>query len=255
MRPLSQTTLAFNRAQGVGGAAFTPESIPNLTCWMDAQEASTLTGDPVTAWASRVPTVTWDQGTPAEQPSLVTVNSLTMVNFDGGDFLNNGSGPTALQPGSDDFTTVAVFRSDDAGRGIIWANDDGAGKRWFIRTHLNGTDLEFSIDDDTTAQTLTASDEDFTDSAVRVIIATRDGTNLRFYYGDGGTLAEDAASPVAIGAYGDLGEGVNPGIGDVSSGGGQAFSGDIGELMFYKQALSAQQRSDLYDYLVAKWDL
>lgn len=236
--------------------AFSPEDIENLTVWMDAQESSTITGDPITNWESRVGSVTWVEGVPGAQPSLVTVNGLTMINFDGGDFLSQAGGsPTTLQPGSADFTIVSAFRATDADRGMLWINDDAAGKRWLLRTHVNGVDIEFSIDDNTTAQTLTASDVDFTDDTVRVIIASRDGTNLRFYYGDGGTLTEDAASPVAIGSYGDLGAGVNPGLGDLSLGGGQGLSGDIGELFFYKQALSSAERTSLYDYLVSKWSL
>lgn len=239
---------------------FLPTDIADLTVWMDAQDNGTIdfdTSDAVTAWRSRVGNVAWNEGNSTNQPSMTQVVDRQMMSFDGSnDYLDfDGTDPEDLQPGSDDFTIVAVFRATDTDRGILWINDDGAGKRWLLRTHSAGTDLEFSIDDNTTAQTLQATSVDYSDGTVRVVIASRDGTNLRLYYGDGGSLTEDSASPVSIGTYGDLGSGVNPGIGDVSLGGGQALAGQIGELLFYKHALTSQERADLYAYLVDRWSL
>lgn len=237
-------------------SAFDPEtSISDLAAWWDPTLASTIdnpTG--ITAFRDRFAGASFDQSTPGASPSTTTVNGDTMINWDGGDQMSDLVGHTELRPGSDDFTLVVVFRATDANRGMIIAKDDGAGKRWLLRTHLNGTDMEFSIDDNTTAQTVVASDVDFSDNTVRVVMGSRDGTNLRFYYGDGGALTEDAASPVAIGAYGDLGAGQAT-MGDNGLGGGQALTGDVGDIFFYKKALSAEERTDLYNFLVSKWSM
>lgn len=238
---------------------FLPTDISDLTVWMDAQANDTIdatTAGAVSAWRSRVGNVAWNEGNASNQPATTQIVDRQMLSFDGTDYLDfDGTDPEDLQPGSDDFTVVAVFRATDTDRGILWINDDGLGKRWLLRTHSAGTDLEFSIDDNTTALALQATSVDYSDGTVRVVIASRDGTNMRLYYGDGGSLAEDSASPVSIGTYGDLGSGVNPGIGDVSLFAGQGLTGQIGELLFYKHALTSQERADLYAYLVDRWSL
>ena len=238
-----------------GSSPFSPEDITELSAWWDPTLASTIDNpSSITAFRDRVAGASFDQTNPGARPSTATVSGDTMINYDGGDQLFDLVGHTELQPGSDDFTVVAVFRSTSAGRGMIMIKDNGAGRRWLLRTHLNGTDMEFSVDDDTVAQTVTASDVDFSDNTVRVVFGVRDGTNLRFYYGDGGTLTEDAASPVAIGSYGALGAG-QASMGDVSLGGGQALTGDVGDIMFFKKALTSEERANVYSFLVSKWSL
>lgn len=235
--------------------AFSPEDINNLAAWWDPTISANIdnpTG--MTAYRDVITGASFDQSNPGARPNVQAVNGVDAVQCDGGDHMADLVATTVLQPGSGDFTVVAVFQSTDANRGLIIGKDDGAGRRWFIRTHSNGTDFEFSIDDDTTAQTVTATDVDFSDGGLYVVIGSRDGTNLTFHYGDGGALAESSASPVAIGAYGSLGAGQAT-MFDNGLGGGQAFTGEVGDMMFYKQALSAQERSDLYDFLVSKWGM
>lgn len=256
-RPLSNLNLALNRSQGAGGG-FSPIDIPNLTCWLDAQDNSSLTlisGNQVQTWASRVSPVSTFDGPTGQRPLTVTVNGLQMLQFDGiNDILVGQAQQGNLQPGSADFAVVQVYRSTNAGNGLIWWKDDGAGKRWLIRVQ-GGTDSIFSLDDNTVAQNLIATDVDFTNDDIYVVFCERDGTNLRFYYGNGGVLSESAVSPVSIGAYGDLGLGQTLIGAEAQVSPTQPLDGDIGEMFFYKQALSSAERNDLYSYLVGKWSL
>lgn len=255
-RPLgARNSLALNAGRTSGDAPYSPDSNANLTCWMDAQEASTITDSSgeISSWSSRVGSASYSQTVAGNRPNNVTVNGLNMVEFDGGDHLQLTVGSAGLQPGSDDFTIAAVFRSTNTGRGCIWVMDNSAGVRWLLRNNLNGTDLEWSVDDNTTAFTVNATDADFSNDDIYAVICTREGTNIRLYYGTGLSFAESVDSPVAIGTYGSLNS-ANGRIGDYVSG-GQAFEGDIGELLFFKEALSSDERGDLYTYLVSKWSL
>lgn len=241
----------------MGAIGFNPAANANLTFWLDPQTRTSwsMSGSEIVTAVSEVGSATMDSPT-GQRPTIVSVNSLDMMSFDGvNEGFDGNASPGSLQPGSDDFTLVQVFRSTNAGAGVIWWKDDGAGKRWLLRINTGGSDLLFSIDDNTTAQTLTATDVDFANDDIYVVIASRDGTNLRLYYGNGGALVESGDSPVAIGSYGDLGL-TDTQIGfEKTISPAQPFNGEMGDMLFYKEAISAGERGNLYSYLVSKWDL
>jgi hypothetical protein len=179
-----------------------------------------------------------------------------MATFGGTDFMLEASGAVGpLRPSDGDFTIAAVYRSAATARGIIWWKDDGAGKRWLLRIATGGTDMEWSVDDNTTAQTLTADDVNFANDTMYVIFAIRRGDTLEFFYGTGGALSEATNSPFSLPAsYGDLGLGqAILGASDIS--GNQNLAGEIGEIFFYKEALDSDQRDELNDFLIGKWEL
>lgn len=259
-RPLSNLNLALNRAQS--GAAFSPDNNSNLSFWIDAQDRTgwTMSSDDVATAINKAGSGSLDCPV-SQRPTIVQVNSLDMMQSEGDDFMLEGSGALGpMHPGSGDFTVVAVFRSTNANRGLIaWKNDAsvGGGQRWLLRIANGGSDMEWSIDDDTAAQTLVADDVDFANDDIYVVIATRRGDTLEFFYGNGGALSEATNSPFSLpGGYGTVGEGQATFLSETQVSPSQTLDGELGEFLFYNgEAIDAAERDQLYSYLVSKWDL
>ena len=229
---------------------------------LDAQDDSTIqeTAGKVTGWTPVVGNGESYTSAGSPAPVLTTVGGKQYVQFDGVDDRmaeQNNDNSCVSRPGTGDFTAVAVYRARNdqaAGRGFIWGY--GTDRRWFIRIAANGSDLEFNVDDDTTSVLLTANDVDFSNDDVYVVFAQKSATELRFYYGNGGALAESTASPVALpGGFGSLTQPTNAQIGDAALGTGQFLDGDVGELRMYDRVLAAAARQSVYDALVTKWAL
>lgn len=234
---------------------FDPTQIPDLCQWYDGNMGVTVSTAGVTAWQDRFSGESFTS-TPPLTPSTAIFNGQTVISWNGSNRLAeiDPEPDSCLRfVGANDFTSVNVYSSTNTGRGWLWGTDSPT--RWFLRIANNGSDLEFNIDDNTVAQTLTAQDVDFANGNFYIIMAMREGDSLRFFWGNTGGLAEDGNSPLFLPTgYGSVTPATNTQMGDrpVAD---QGLNGRTGDMLFYNRALNATQRGQLFQYFKTKYSL
>jgi hypothetical protein len=230
-----------------------PASVSGLILWVEdsglyTDAAATIpcsgSGDPVQVWQDKSP-AGHNLNEPVFQPNYHPsgINSLPSVyGSNGNRLLRNAS----LGNGLTDFTIFIVFKAGETignyerlvdkkyDTGFILFRDGTNANRW-------GAKL---LNDDPTMLVLTLDD-----AFPHVIMYQRDGSNL-YLTGDGETngataggapVASLGTDPFTTHAYDNGG---NPNSG---------FFGDIGSVVFYNKALSAGERSTVWNYLGPKW--
>jgi len=236
-----------------------PDSIPNLTGWWDASDTSTITENPsgrCQAITNKGTTAkTYEQTVLANKPTIVTVGGIQALHFNGAAYwMADVESNDVLQPGSGDFTVFASVRvtaSSDIDH-ILWVQADGSSPaaNWLLT--LN-TSILIGVADGVDIASVTGADETFDDGTTTwVVMAQRDGSNFRAFYGSVSTpLAESASSPADISLIGSV-DAVNSALGNFAHTQPAAFywEGDLFQWGFYKRALSASERVTLSEGLL-----
>ena len=169
--------------------------------------------------------------------------------FDGAEYLNSASN-SPFDMGSDNFTVGLWFKtstdySGAYGRLFIYGESGGAGDKSYSLAITNGNLGLIWIDDDTAGKSV-SSTSTLNDGSWHFMVGVRDGNNLRLYI-DG---AADANSPTDITGYGDLdsaGDGIQIGADNVAGSPSNYFTGQIDEVRIYNRALSADEVLALYN--------
>lgn len=230
-------------------------AVSGLCQHMDAQDQSSvsITAGRVTGWSSQVSVESYTSAG-AQAPFPITRGGLDFIDFRGGQTMaeQDVTNSCVSRPGSDPFTAFAVWAATNSStNGVIWGY--ATDRRWIHQLIGTTAAARFAIDDNTTVQLIDATDETFNDDDVYITVVQRDDPNIRLYYGNGGALAESAASPVNIGgSYGSLTQPTNAHIGSTGTG-GNFLNGAVGELRFYNRALSLSEITTVYNELVTAW--
>ena len=240
------------------GAAFTPATLSGLVGWYDSADLSSMSansdgsgavavGDQVGYWADKSGSgnhVT--QGTGANRPTITAsaVNGKAALVFDGSNDNLSRTSYTA-QSGLAGLTRIAVFSTTQNSQ---------------MSRDLSGADVAFFVasaqlisrvsGDAGTASAIAPASE----LAIGVYTSVYDGSGpaMQLYF-DNVLQASEASgfTPGSLPATTPAG----PGTLHVGSNAGanNFVAGPIAEYVIYSRALSAEERTSLYDYLAAKW--
>lgn len=222
-----------------------PTDITGCTLWLDADDAGsfTLTGALVDQWNDKSSSGYNFTASGSARPARSgSVNSRTSVTFDGTD--------DAL---ARDFTTLqstgvwncfAVVKPSAVGTDSNILDQDVVGPRIAQYMRINTGAFE-SIAFNTSSTPFTDSGVSPSNGTVYVLEARLTTTTVEILANNvsGGTTAfsgtgDSGSLTVAIGRF---------------AGGGGLYAGDIAEIVFYDSALSSGDRTDVYNYLVARW--
>lgn len=241
---------------------FSPSDIAGLRVWFDAQDNATITvtdTDKCNVWASKLGSVTMNMVPPApnpEKPIIGDVSGKQMLEFSSARYLSGGIS-TNLSPGTGPMTIVTVARTTATARShICYLGPSGTA---VIQTRFNN-----SASDGAHVGQLRDSaggvnrmlwvdtDVDHADGAVRVHLASRVGG------GSSGALYIDNVAS-SLNPIADTSGAISDNLGNMffgrTSTGTETLTGHIGEILIYHAELTVDERTDLYDYLAAKWGL
>jgi len=246
------------------GTSFSPSNISGLVAHWDAQDASSFaffSGGPasgtISAWLDQTANdndcVTDGAG---NAPERTDRDGLFWVEFDGVDEYFVVPDDASINFGSGDFTIIVVFKTGDANQaGLLLktaADFDGS---YILRVNNGNTNdgqLVFACRDTVAvAESIREDDENFQDDTKRSIMAVRDGNNLRLYSEN----VETTLSPEDASTLGDLDTALEMNIGSNGQGASHHLDGDIGEILMYDNAISAEDRASLQAYLNTRWSL
>ena len=214
--------------------------------WFDAADAAsfTLSGSTVTAWNDKSGNGrNLQPGSTNPQRGAVTLNGKPVVSFDGGDQLY-----WRASSGYINTTTLTVAM-------VVWTDGSWDNQRAISLSHFNSFDY-----DDPRGAVPIAQLTGFTPAGYRnsvpishatalnsvtwmIVYSIFDGTNHTMY------VNNVAQAPVASAGTFDF-DLVSVGANHV---GGENLHGNIAEVVTYTQALGSTDRTNLYDYLIAKW--
>lgn len=215
------------------GGSFSPLSLADLEAWYDASAIAQADGTDVTSWAD-LSGNGWTLTSAGTAPKLETVelNGRSVVRFAGAGRIGNGSF-TVSQP----FSAFIVARSSSDTGGVQRLLGEGSGGNTLRVGYSWATDV-WSINAGTG---LTAAGAD---TGYHVFYVEFNTTDL-FEVDGVSTISGDAGA-----------NGINAGffLGDFN-GGTQPLTGDIAEVLILSAAASSGDKSDVYDYLNAKWGL
>lgn len=250
-------TFALATAAGTGSGypETTPDQIPNISAWWDADAAATLTlsvGD-VTTWEDRAGAADFTQITGKPKPSTTALDGRTWLDVSAGEILHVASATqTEVNFGSGELTIAIALRTTATAHGVPL--NKGSSDRYRIGTNLTTPgDIYGILDDGPTSLNINAG-AGVNDGATHFLVLQRDNTaNEMRVYLDG---AQITGSPQALSGFGNIDDAsFELLLAAVPSGASYAnfFAGQIGEVVFYKRALSSTELGDLLAYLAYKW--
>jgi hypothetical protein len=231
--------------------SFQPVNVPGLTLWLDAQDASTFTlsGSAVSQWRDKSGRGNHAvQATGSLQPTLAAtgINSRAAVNFGATHRLTVVDHPTL------DHTSLDIFavlqRNVDSGAAQAVFNKYGgatlpaefqlvvtSGDVWQMQGSTTGVGTNINVLTGVTA----------TVGQPALIECGHTGSN--------GFVSVNGASPVLDGGS----SGIVNSDGNLTLGRaiGADFQGSIGEFLYFNRHLTAAERTEIVNYLKAKWGL
>ena len=261
-RPLSSLNLALNRLGG--GEPFDPSSIANLTWWIDPDDSSTVatSGSDITSIQDKVAGTTAAQLEQRGSVNLLqtkTSGGRTWMATNAGNRMlqTNTSNLAALLPGTGEFSIYMVASPSYSGTGTNWAFfQKGFTGFYALRTRGATGELSLSgfMDENGGAvfREANSAANVLTEDGKHLIRFVRDNTaNLMRIYVDGTQVA--SADISTLGSCDDTAQQFT--IGGRAAGAGQTdfFDGDYGEILFFKDVLSASDNAALETYLAGKW--
>jgi hypothetical protein len=240
-----------------------PLQISDISFWLDATNSGTIDATSgVAVWVSQIGSeVVMEQTTTNARPSLITEGDLSWIRFATNDYLTSGGGSEAEEAinfGADEFTITTVVRTSsvvldlsvlnkgNSGRYLLRINDTAAGSvAPFIS---DGTDVAFAQG---------SGDVSVNDGNPHVLTMIRDNVaNLLRIRLDG--VEVDTVDCSAVGDIDDTSATAQEGkllLGATANGAALVgyYNGDIGEVIFYKKKLDAEELSLIEDHLSTKW--
>lgn len=263
VRPLSRLNLALNRQQDAdGGVSFSPDDVANLTWWIDPDDSDTvaLSGSEITTIQDKVGDVSGTQlehrgSNPA--PDLTTVEGRDWMDFSGTDVLNVNDGTLpAVNMGTGSFTIWMVARPTYTTGTYVLMSKGFTGFYSFRSGPISGDlGLVFFFDD--------VGGSDLTNTASASGAMTQNEQHLIRYTCDrSGNLISIHLDGVLQGSATDItgyltidDTAQNLVVGARASGAShtQTWQGQLGEILIYKDLVSAEDISSIETYLQSKW--
>ena len=214
--------------------AFTPTSIPTCALWLDAADASTVTGtNPITAWRDKSGNGRTVTITSAPTYGSTTQNGQKTLAF------NNNQVTTSIASavGTGDFTLIAVWYQSTGGTNTVLSLGTSAS---------SSQSLGFSGNKYNFYQYGSAQESDYSASAGSWVIqiGTRISSVKTVYInGVAGTTPST--------------DSFNEAVTTVTIGKGDSFaiSGQVGEIIVYTGTMTTVNRQLIESYLAQKWNL
>ena len=238
----------------------TPERIPNLQLWLDAQRIAQANDTEVATWTDASGNgYNAEQNTTAARPIYKTnqLNGLPVVRFDGvDDFMELVSGSLDMARNVAGLTIVAVVKYPaDSSENIAFsiANDSTVSRSILLQDALNkyragGRRLDanpfesaISTQNATAAFIIQTGVLDYTNATLNQYInGVVDGTDDPFQ--TAGSTSNTASSRIRVGANSVVTA-------------GSLLTGDIAEIIVYQRVLTANELTNVHAYLAAKWGI
>lgn len=238
----------------------TPERIPNLQLWLDAQRIAQANDTEVATWTDASGNgYNAEQNTTAARPIYKTnqLNGLPVVRFDGvDDFMELVSGSLDMARNVAGLTIVAVVKYPaDSSENIAFsiANDSTVSRSILLQDALNkyragGRRLDanpfesaISTQNATAAFIIQTGVLDYTNATLNQYInGVVDGTDDPFQ--TAGNTSNTASSRIRVGANSVVTA-------------GSLLTGDIAEIIVYQRVLTANELTNVHAYLAAKWGI
>jgi hypothetical protein len=224
---------------------FNPRSISGMTLWLDAQDTTTITGNPVTTWTDK--SGSGFNATSAAGPSQSTYNGYPVLSFNGTNQRMTSS--HTVNPASHTLILVyrpailtgsfsgntSVFRYQPSGPYIVFPYMNGATQRGYI-TSYDGVPID--------AGNSTLVPNSVTTALNISIVRIASGSQQVFL---NGRLQTANTQSLTAGTSGTLAIGYYP------PGNSEFFQGDLGEMIVYSRQLTIDEINTLTLYLTWKW--
>lgn len=247
MNPLRRRIHTAMQTRG-GAAAWTPASIAGLSLWYDAtQIAGLVNNDPVATWTdASVNANNATQGTVSARPTYKTnvQNSKPAVLFDGvDDVLAIGTPLTSA-------TYTIFIVQQTSGDGCLLGNGSAGGNTQFRIGYPASNKLQW--------YSVNSGSGGANNPAESSALATARTSFSAVAFASTGTTVNFYENNTARGGGGNSIAGTGDGIGSVGGIRAQGtpvvlLTGYIAEVIIYNSALSAGDRTLVFDYLAAKW--
>lgn len=235
----------FPLISSLPATGFDPRSIAGMSLWLDAQDTTTITGNPVTTWIDK--SGARFNATSATGPSQGTYNGYRVLSFNG--TTQRMLSSHTVNPASHTLILVyrpavltgnysgntSVFRYQPSGPYIVFPYMNGTVQRGYI-TSYDGTPI------DAGNSTLVAN---AVTTALNIVIANITSGSQQILLN--GTQQSSNTRALTAGTSGTLAIGYYP------PGGNEFFQGDIGEMMVYSRPLNATEQTNIVGYLGWKW--
>ncbi len=229
---------------------FTPSSLPGLQLWLDAADASTilLNGSNVAQWNDKS-TNAYNviQPTSTKQPAYVTnsQNGHNIVRFDGIiDILSNSTAPNATTT-LNTMIVAASVATNATYSGLVGLGDTGATNNSTIGDNpIQNTSGAFWCGGDTEVSPY--SSDIIQNTGWHSLMKITDGTYINGYFDNNNTIVNYAHAYSFTNPYVQVGS-------YLQSVTGGFCASDTGEVIIYNRVLSSTERTQVYNYLKAKW--
>ncbi len=245
--------LTFFGGSALASASFSPSSITGLAVWLDANDLATITkdgGDLVSQWADKSGNNHHaNQSTSSVKPiySASGLNSRPTIYFD----KSSNTGVMAITDAATlDCSAFSIFvvgmRKDDAGVAtrMLWKYTSSPNLEFNLEWNNVGSDtIRLQLSSSGTAATGTLSTSNAPALNVPTIVDVQyDGTNATIEWNDAN------AATGAVGAKGSFASNLNI---------GHSFADEqmISEVLFYTAKVSDPERTQIMQYLAAKWGI
>lgn len=261
-RPLSNINLALNRPQGDPG--INPATVGSIQAHWDISTLSAIDGTALDITDSVAGLRMFGRtATNADDPTLVTIDGMKWAEFSSSQIEHAGAATeAALSFGTGELTIAVVVRPGRATAGrmrIINKGSNTLGRYAMDMNDTLGGDTRGFLHDGTNSDTALSGASQFADGQKLVFWMVRDNTasELRTYVND--TLQDTEALNVgnideSTGAGGDLFLNLIWGGGPLTTTTINAFyDGDLGEVIFFGEALNADTIAGVNKYLAGKW--
>ena len=242
-------------AGGGGGGEFDPLSIAGCELWLDAEDASTITGTAslVTGWDDKSTAGNDVTAAGAARPSQVTVNSLNSIRFDAAAEAMSlaSAGVTGLDGADMTIFVVANKQFDEADSwpGAIARGSGAWGDGWRIGSaDAGGSNMYFSGKSYTVNKVLITTSATGADAfALWTADHLGSAADSHGYLNNGITATQTNAGQITDANDEDLT------IGQPGTNTTYALIGSIGEVIVYNNVLSDEDRLRVSEYLAGKW--
>ena len=245
----------------LGGATFSPLSIPGLALWLKADTDTFQTVGGVAAVADADPVGQWKdqsgnannatQATAGFRPTLRTAvqNGKPVIRADGvDDIMSLGTNVTSLTINGD-LTMLAVIRKTTAsvyGAFLSYLDAAGTNNSYECRyDNSNPAKLELVHADAVGAESF-ASTTTLTNNTWYVLEIVRSGTAISFFV-NGSAAGTGTATKTPTSTASSNGTVCDRGTAPIP------LPGDIAEIVLYNSALSAANRTKVEGYLNSRW--
>ena len=263
---ITPLSLAINRQTGIaggGGGAFAPDDIASLTFWIDPDDATTRTGSGVvTTITDKVGGLVLD-GFNSPEPFSNT-GDVEWIRLESNANLRGRTGDVAdaaINFGSGELTIALSFYTEEATTNMRMVNkgSNTAGRYALDANRSSAGDGRGFLHDGSSGYTAEGA-ASVNDGYPHTMMLVRDNaTNLAYLYVDNVEI-----DTVDVTSLGDIDETATSGflsqllIGAAASGAAaltEYFTGLIGEILFFDDALSTSDRNSVQTYLANKWAL